>query len=318
MAITAARFIFTPRPRSRSSPASRSIRVLQRGGFRRMRRTTLPLRAAGGTPPQVGQGAPRPRRVGNRLLVSCEHSGGRGRVHPFKLSRIRQSSSAPSCRVSSGRPGVQCVQQQPVLLRGVRIQASRSRRNTIRRPGDGSATQDTDRPAELRPALLSWWDYGSRPWTAGSIRPSRTTSRRIRARGQFITSQNETERSRPWCPPPGGRHEAGTVRTQPAVPATLTGAASGRRLPQRDPPPCGLHLPVLSDPVRYGAWARTCSRTTRSTCPDAPPRATTLLEDVVYLYRNIRDVTGWDIGYFAVDSRLFPVACRTRGSSTRP
>src|SRR5205807_4796984 len=34
---------------------------------------------------------------------------------------------------------------------------------------------------------------------------------------------------------------------------------------------------------------------------------------VVSLYHAIRDVTGWNIGYFAVDSRLFPISASNTG-----
>src|SRR6266576_4081324 len=37
------------------------------------------------------------------------------------------------------------------------------------------------------------------------------------------------------------------------------------------------------------------------------------LAGVVSLYHTIRDATGWDIGYFAVDSRLFPIGVQNTG-----
>src|SRR3989442_5591717 len=55
------------------------------------------------------------------------------------------------------------------------------------------ATQDTNTPPELRPAYLSWWDYGfeavdrgAHPTVADNFQDG------VAIAGQFITAQNET------------------------------------------------------------------------------------------------------------------------------
>src|SRR5439155_1032718 len=71
---------------------------------------------------------------------------------------------------------------------------------------------------------------------------------------------------------------------------------------------------VLSDPVRYGAWAQDMQPQNAEYVFLTHLLARQLdLAGVVSLYHSIRDVTGWDIGYFAVDSRLFPISVQNTG-----
>jgi len=209
-----------------------------------MRRTYRSLsEAAGGTPSQVGQGAPRPRRVGNRpSSSSCRTSGGPWtRPSPSSSSRNTTSSSAPSAGFLRS-PGYSASSNSPFYF-GASDTASRSRRNTIRRPWRWSRRRN-DRPAELRLRFLSWWDYGSRPWTAGSIRRRGQLPERIRARG---TVHHLPERDRGGLAHGDPLLEGDMKRHRPTS-APRRGDPDGsrppgRRLPQRDPPTCGLHLP---------------------------------------------------------------------------
>src|SRR2546422_597915 len=179
------------------------------------------------------------------------------------------------------------------------------------------ATQDKDRPAELRPAFLSWWDYGFEATDRG-VHPTVADNFQngYAIAGQFITAQNETEAiSLLVVRLLEGDMKLNRPNFSPGVSATLAGAG----LPVDVFRSAILHpadyiSPVLSNPVLYGAWA-----------PDMQPLNAEYvflthlltrqldLEGVVSLYRGIREATGWEIGYFAVDSRLFPISVQNTG-----
>src|SRR5207249_1547468 len=71
---------------------------------------------------------------------------------------------------------------------------------------------------------------------------------------------------------------------------------------------------VQNDPVRYGVWAADMQASNA-----VYVFLTTLIAQhldangVASLYHAVRDATGWDIGYFAVDSRLFPIGVQNTG-----
>src|SRR5947209_18960790 len=179
------------------------------------------------------------------------------------------------------------------------------------------ATQDTGTPPELRPAFLSWWDYGfeavdrgDHPTVADNFQDG------VALAGQFITAQNETAGiallvSRLL----EGDFRLNRPNFRPAVTALLLDAGlpvdtlrSVFARPQD-------YIPVvLNDPITFGLWAS-----------DLQPLnaqyifLTNLLtrrmgeEQLVTLYHDIRDATGWNIGYFTVDARLFPTSAQNTG-----
>ncbi|MGI0148644.1 MAG: carboxypeptidase regulatory-like domain-containing protein, partial [Thermoplasmata archaeon] len=134
--------------------------------------------------------------------------------------------------------------------------------------------------------------------------------------GQFITAQNETEAIALLVV----RLLEGDIRHQrthfsPGAESVLRSAG----LPVDVFQSVYLHpgdyvSTILSDPVRYGPWAS-----------DMQPQNAEYIflthlitrvmdeERVVSLYHRIREVTGWEIGYFAVDSRLFPISVQNTG-----
>src|SRR3989475_425066 len=179
------------------------------------------------------------------------------------------------------------------------------------------ATQDTGTPPELRPAFLSWWDYGfeavdrgDHPTVADNFQDG------VALAGQFIPAQNG---------PAGiallvarlleGDFRLNRPNFRSAVTALLLNAGlpvdtlrSVFARPQD-------YIPVvLNDPITFGLWAS-----------DLQPLnaqyifLTNLLtrrmgeEQLVTLYHDIRDATGWNIGYFAVDARLFPTSAQNTG-----
>ncbi len=179
------------------------------------------------------------------------------------------------------------------------------------------ATQDAGTPAELRPAFLSWWDYGfeavdrgAHPTVADNFQDG------VALAGQFITAQNETAGIALLV----ARLLEGDFRLnrpnfRPSVTALLQNAGlpvdTLRSVFAR---PQDYISVILGDPITYGLWAS-----------DLQPLnaqyifITNLLtrrmgeESLVSLYHDVRDATGWNIGYFAVDARLFPVSAQNTG-----
>src|SRR3989442_801622 len=71
---------------------------------------------------------------------------------------------------------------------------------------------------------------------------------------------------------------------------------------------------VLADPVTYGLWAADLQSLNAQYIFLTHLLTRQLNEDqVVLLYHDVRDATGWDIGYFAVDARLFPIQASNTG-----
>ncbi|TLZ46934.1 MAG: hypothetical protein E6K19_00385, partial [Methanobacteriota archaeon] len=179
------------------------------------------------------------------------------------------------------------------------------------------AKQDADQPRELRPAFLSWWDYGfeavdrgAHPTVADNFQDGFALA------GQFITAQNETEGIALLAI----RILEGDFRTHrptfsPGVLAALEGAGLTADIFRNAfLRPQDYVAIVLADPVRFGPWA-----------PDmiAQNAAYVFLthwitehlnkEGAVAFYHAVRAATHWDIGYFAVDSRLFPISVQNTG-----
>src|SRR2546426_23534 len=179
------------------------------------------------------------------------------------------------------------------------------------------ATQDTNTPPELRPAYLSWGDYGfeavdrgAHPTVADNFQDG------VAIAGQFITAQNET---------------AGiallTIRLlegdflthhqdfRPGVKTALLGAGLPiETIKSVFARPQDYISIVLADPVTYGLWAADLQSLNAQYIFLTHLLTRQLNEDqVVSLYHDVRDTTGWDIGYFAVDARLFPIQASNTG-----
>jgi dolichyl-diphosphooligosaccharide--protein glycosyltransferase len=178
------------------------------------------------------------------------------------------------------------------------------------------ATRDADRPPELRPAYLSWWDYGfeavdrgAHPTVADNFQNG------YQIAGQFITSQNETEAIALMAI----RLVEGDFRVHrtdfsPGVQAVLRSAGlSVDTFRDAILHPSKYISVVLSDPLRYGAWASDMQPLNAEFVYLLHILSQLDLDRVVSLYHALRDATGWEIGYFAVDSRLFPISVQNTG-----
>ncbi|MGQ0797223.1 MAG: carboxypeptidase regulatory-like domain-containing protein [Methanobacteriota archaeon] len=178
-------------------------------------------------------------------------------------------------------------------------------------------TMDRDRPAEQRPAFLSWWDYGfeavdrgQHPTVADNFQNGFAFA------GQFITATGETQaiallavrslegdfrRNR------GALGEAAEdVLVRFGFSAGTFERAIGR--------PQDFVAAVQADPATYGRWDADMQPLNAMYIYLA--RQVTLRLDadrVADFYKAVRAATGIDIGYFAVDSRLFPISAQNTG-----
>src|SRR5213594_153747 len=179
------------------------------------------------------------------------------------------------------------------------------------------ASQDTGVEVPQRPAFLSWWDYGfeavdkgAHPTVADNFQDG------VALAGQFITAQNETAGIALLV----ARLLEGDFRLnrpnfRPAVTALLLNAGlpvdtlrSVFARPQD-------YIPVvLNDPITFGLWASDLQPLNAQYIFLANLLTRRMGEEqLVTLYHDIRDATGWNIGYFAVDARLFPTSAQNTG-----
>src|SRR2546422_327945 len=319
MAITAARFIFNASPAFAISAGYAIDQVLVRADFKTMRRTYRSL-AAGSWRNAVRKSL-KPRHVlvvlGIVFLVVLPNVWWAVDASiPFELKTQYDQQVANLLPSFLRSPGYSPSSGSPFYFGAFGY--------SIPKPTDyypaaweWFATQDSNTPPELRPAYLSWWDYGfeavdrgAHPTVADNFQDG------VAIAGQFITAQKET---------------AGiailTIRLlegdfvthrrdfRPAVKTVLQDAGlpveTIRSVFAR---PQDYISVVLADPVTFGLWA-----------PDLQPLNAQFIfltnlftrrmsEDrIVSLYHDVRAATGWDIGYFAVDARLFPISASNTG-----
>ncbi len=317
MAITAARFIFNASPAFALSAGYAIDQVLVRADFTTMRRTYRSL-AAGSWRNAVRKSL-KPRHVlvvlGIVFLVVLPNVWWAVDASiPFEL-KTQYDQQVANLVPSFLRPGYNPSSGAAFYFGAFGY--------SIPKPTDDYpaawewfAIQDSNTPPELRPAYLSWWDYGfeavdrgAHPTVADNFQDG------VAIAGQFITAQNET---------------AGitilTIRLlegdfvthhgdfRPAVKAVLQDAGlpveTIRSVFAR---PQDYISVVLADPVTFGLWAPDLQYLNAQYIFLTSLFTRRMSEDrIVSLYHDVRGATGWDIGYFAVDARLFPIS----GSNT--
>jgi len=319
MAITAARFIFNASPAFAISAGYAIDQVLVRADFTTMRRTYRSL-AAGSWRNAVRKSL-KPRHVlvvlGIVFLVVLPNVWWAVDASiPFELKTQYDQQVANLLPSFLRSPGYSPSSGSPFYFGAFGY--------AIPKPTDyypaawqWFATQDSNTPPELRPAYLSWWDYGfeavdrgAHPTVADNFQDG------VAIAGQFITAQNET---------------AGiallTIRLlegdfvthhrdfRPAVKAVLLDAGlpveTIRSVFAR---PQDYISVVLADPVTFGLWAPDLQSLNAQFIFLTSLFTRRMSEDrIVSLYHDVRAATGWDIGYFAVDARLFPVSASNTG-----
>jgi len=178
-------------------------------------------------------------------------------------------------------------------------------------------TQDAGEPPELRPAYLSWWDYGfeavdrgAHPTVADNFQNGYALA------GQFLTAQNETQgiallavrlvEGDYWA---HGRTIGPEVRDALSAYGISADAFAGvLRHPDQ------YVALVLADPLTYGVWDSNMHPFNAQYIVLTHLLTARMGEErMVDLYHALRDATDRDIGYFAVDSRLFPISAQNTG-----
>ena len=179
------------------------------------------------------------------------------------------------------------------------------------------SAQDADVPLEERPAFLSWWDYGfeavdrgGHPTVADNFQNG------VAFAGQFITAQSETDAIALLAL----RLIEGDVRARgstfsPAVEQVLRNFGLpvneflGAYMRRIDMPRI-----ISENPEAYGTWDAQIEPANAQFIY-LTRRLTSLLsaDEIVEFYRAVRGATGEEIGYFAVDARLFPISVSNTG-----
>ncbi len=178
-------------------------------------------------------------------------------------------------------------------------------------------TQDQGMPLEQRPSVMAWWDYGfeiaergGHPVVADPFQNGYAIA------GQFILSQNESAaialmtirlvEGDYWRHPGSLSPAVNETLNRFGVPGDVFRYAF--RYPANLPPI------ILANPNLYGPWDSNIQFSNAAYIYLSTFMLQRLSEDrLVQLYGAIRGATGWSIGYFMVDSRLFPISAQNTG-----
>ncbi len=179
------------------------------------------------------------------------------------------------------------------------------------------STQDASLTLADRPAVEAWWDYGfeiaergGHPVVADPFQNGYSIS------GQLLLAQNESAEIALMAVriiEGDFRSHANTV--SPAVAQILTGyGINPAVIAFAFKNPSSLIPIILNNPSRYGPWDSTL---TTANAPYIYLKQTILggldEEQLVNLYQSVCATTGTSIGYFMVDTRLFPLSATNTG-----
>ncbi|MGD1061179.1 MAG: carboxypeptidase regulatory-like domain-containing protein [Methanomassiliicoccales archaeon] len=162
-------------------------------------------------------------------------------------------------------------------------------------------------PVALRPAYLSWWDYGFEAIQAGQ-HPTVADDfqNNYQFAGLFITCTNETQAIAMLVTL--AIQDAGANSAQ--VDAILASyGINVAKVHDALSNPMKYISVVMNDPMTYGSWdmANTPESAKNAMYVYIRVLLSTIGQDkIVDLYNQLRAVTGCNIGYFAIDTRLFP------------
>ncbi len=165
------------------------------------------------------------------------------------------------------------------------------------------ATQDTEEPIQDRPAYLSWWDYGfeavqqgRHPTVADNFQDGYEFA------GSFLMSENESDAvSLLIVRLLEGTDFNGSVMN--ALRANGVDADAVKDIMQN---PANYVQKVKDNPEVYGNFTDDLSPGNAKYAAARVEISKAGMSKMVSLYQDLREVTGHDIGYVAVDSRLFP------------
>ena len=160
-------------------------------------------------------------------------------------------------------------------------------------------------PAIDRPAFLSWWDYGFEAIQAGG-HPTVADNFQdgYNFAGSYITCENETEAIAMLI--------VRSVEGQKIAPGSVIANAMTARgvdyatFYDMMTKPANYISIILAHPEIYGNFDSQMSAANAKYVATRVELAKIGLDNLTSLYHDIRSITGNDIGYFAIDSRLFP------------
>ena len=179
-------------------------------------------------------------------------------------------------------------------------------------------TQDLGVPLEERPSVMAWWDYGfeitergGHPVVADPFQNGYAIA------GQFILSQNESAAIALMTIRlvEGDFWLHGHLGLGPAVNDTLNRfGVPGGVFVSTFRNPAVLAPIILANPNLYGPWDSNIQLSNAAYIFLSTFILQRLSGDrIVQLYGAVREATGWDIGYFMVDTRLFPISAQNTG-----
>ncbi len=171
-------------------------------------------------------------------------------------------------------------------------------------------------PEHKRPAFLSWWDYGFEAAHYGK-HPTVAENflRGHQMAAAFITAQSEAEAIALMIV-----RILETETFSDEIKTTLAAhGVNAAQLEDRIHNPEGWIQPILNNPDLYGRYASDMTAANARYIASSQYLASTLgTNELADLYHDLRAETGFDIGYFAIDSRLFPWSFRSMGIFSAP
>ncbi len=171
--------------------------------------------------------------------------------------------------------------------------------------------QDNNTPPEYRPAFVSWWDYGFEAIQEGkhpAVADNFQNGYQIAA--QIITAQNESEVISLFIARmlEGDYHKNNGNLSSSVLNALEKYAGDEKTAKILDilKDPDKYRSIIVENPQIYGLYSDDISSENALYVAIKGTLAYLPEEKLISIYDSIRNSTGWDIRYFAVDYRLFP------------
>jgi dolichyl-diphosphooligosaccharide--protein glycosyltransferase len=165
------------------------------------------------------------------------------------------------------------------------------------------ATQDANQSIEDRPAYLSWWDYGfeavqegKHPTVADNFQDGYEFA------GSFLMAENESDAVALFIV----RLLEATDFNDSVKNALTANGVNADAVQDIMEHPENYVQTVKDNPEVYGNFTDDLSSGNAKYAAARIEISKAGLNNMVSLYHDLREVTGHDIGYVAVDSRLFP------------
>ena len=177
------------------------------------------------------------------------------------------------------------------------------------------AQQDSNLPPVERPAFVAWWDYGfeaiqegQHPTVADNFQNG------YQLTGNALMAQSEEDTIAIFAfRLVQAAYEHSDLRTKMEALFDKYGVSKSAMSDILTGPGQPIIDEVLSDPVLYGPMASDLSDANARIVAGRVELSKIGTDKLVDLYGEICDATGWNIGYFMVDSRMFPLSGTSTG-----